>query len=219
MSTAADIIQRVRSVLVDPDGVRWSDSLLLEYISEAQRTVALIKPSSYSKHETVQLSQGTVQDLPEDGQLLIDVTASMGSDGNTPSGSISQIDRTILSASVPDWRNSEASAIARHFIYDDRAPLKFEVYPPQTNPAGHVQLIYGAIPEEVTSDSDVLALPSTYDVPVRYLVLSYCYGRSTSAQDFNKSFSYEDRAYMLLTGRKRSKQEMHPNLMQERDKR
>lgn len=219
MTTANDLIARVKTTLVDPNGTRWSDPRLLEYVNEAQRMITLLKPSSYTKTDSLQLVAGTLQTLPADGHMLIDIVASMGADGDTPGGAISQIDRTILNTSVSSWRNHTASMNTRHYIYDDRAPESFEVYPPQPDPAGYVQMVYAATPPEITDGANELSLPEIYDTPMRYLVLALCYSMQTSAQDLNKAASYEARAQSMVLGRKVTKQEMHPEQTAERTKR
>lgn len=219
MSTAGEIISRVTKTLFDEGFDRWTEAELLEYITDSQREVVLLKPSAFTKNESFQLVAGTLQSLPATGLILIDVVASMGADGLTPGQSVTQIDRTILESVRPNWRTNIANVNARHYMFDDRDPKRFEVYPPQPDPAGYIQVIYAASPDAITANTDVLALDSIFDTPVYYLTLARCFSKTTGTQDFNKAAMYQQLAVNLITGRKVTKQEIHPEQMQERVKR
>ncbi len=65
MATAELIINRVRTQLIDTGPAqRWSDEELLRWVSDGQRMIALAVPSAVSKRVTVQLIEGTLQELP-----------------------------------------------------------------------------------------------------------------------------------------------------------
>lgn len=213
MTTAAEIISRVGVTLFDQAGTRWSESELLEYLTDAQRQIALLKPSAYTKNVSWQLSAGTLQSLPADGVLLIDILSNNGG------GAVTQVDRTVLEGTRPNWRNDSANINARHYLYDDRDQTHFEVYPAQPATAGVVQLSYCAEPPVVGATTDELVLSAIYDIPVYYFVLARCYSKTTGTQDFAKAAAYQDIAISLVTGRKVSKQAIHPEQIAERTKR
>ena len=219
MSLASEIISRVSKTLFDDAGVRWVEAELLEYLTDAQREVVLLKPTAYTINQSVQLTQGTLQSLPVDGLILIDVLANMGADGSTPGRSVTQIDRTVLESVRPDWRAETESIAARHYMFDDRDPQKFEVYPPQPATAGYVQVVFGASPPVISAPETALTLATIYDTAIYYLVLARCFTKSTGTQDFMKASSYQQLAVGLITGRKQTKQQLHPEQLQERVKR
>lgn len=219
MTTAGEICNKAATTLFDDTHIRWALSELVGHLSDAQRDVVMLKPAAYTLIAAHQLEPGTVQNLPADGVALIDIGGNMGADGATPGRSVTQIDRTILESSRPDWRSSTANIAARHFIYDNRAPHQFEVWPPQPDPAGYVNLIYAAVPARLADENATISLPDIYATPLYYLVLSYAYAKSTGAQDFNKAMGYQQMAHQMITGRKVSKQELHPEQMAERAKR
>lgn len=219
MTTAGEIAARVSKTLFDEAHGRWAETEIIGYVSDAQREVALLKPSAYTLNSSIQLEPGTTQSLPANGALLIDVLSSMGADGLTPGQSVTQIDRTVLESVRPNWRTVNGSMATRHFIYDDRDPLHFEVYPPQPDPAGYLQITYAAIPAVLVNAVDVIALADIYVTPIYYLALARCFAKTTGAQDFNKASAYQQLGVSLITGRKQSKQEIHPEQLQERVKR
>lgn len=219
MTIAGDIIDRAAITLFDDTKVRWSEAELLQYLSDAQREAVLLDPSAFTKNQAVQLAPGTVQTLPADGLALVDLGGNMGANGATPGRSVSQVGRTDLEASRPDWRAMTANGAAQHFLYDDRDPTRFEVYPPQPNPGHYVQVVYAAEPPAITATTDPVALASMYDTALYYLVLARAFTKSSSTQDFTKAAGYQQIAHSLIVGRKATKQELHPTQLQERTKR
>lgn len=219
MTIAGEICGRASTTLFDETNVRWKEAELLEYLSDAQREAVLLKPTAFTKNEAVQLQPGTVQSLPAGGVALIDIGGNMGADGSTPGPGVTQIDRTVLESVRPDWRAATASVTAKHYLYDDRDPTRFELYPPQPDPAGYVQISYGAEPPKLSDVGDELSLSAIYDTALYYLVLARAFTKSSGTQDFNKAVGFQRIAHELITGRKVTKQELHPEQMQERSKR
>ncbi|MBL3825164.1 MULTISPECIES: phage adaptor protein [unclassified Marinobacter] len=219
MTTAGEICSRASKTLFDETRVRWKEAELLEYLSDAQKEAVLLKPTAFTKNEAAKLQPGTVQSLPAGGVALVDIGGNMGPNGQTPGRGVTQIDRTVLESVRPDWRTETASVTAKHYLYDDRDPTRFEIYPPQPDPAGYVQISYGAEPPEVTAVGDELSLSAIYDTALYYLVLARAFTKSSGTQDFNKAIGFQRIAHELITGRKLTKQELHPEQMQERSKR
>lgn len=218
MSTAAFIISRVGKTLFDEAGVRWNEAELLEYITDAQKQIVLLKPSAYTLNAAVQLVPGTVQAIPAAGVQFIDLGANMGSAGTTAGSAVTKIDRKELDAYRPGWRAMTAVMQARHYIYDDRDPTRYEIFPPQPNPAGYVRLMYSAVPAVVSSAASELTLSAIYDTPIYFFVLARCFTKATSTQDLNKAAAYQNLAVQLVTGKKQAMLEMHPTQQQERTK-
>lgn len=219
MTTAGEICSRASKTLFDETQVRWKEAELLEYLSDAQKEAVLLKPTAFTKNEAAKLQPGTVQSLPAGGVALVDIGGNMGADGTTPGRGVTQIDRTVLESVRPDWRAAKASVTAKHYLYDDRDPTRFEIYPPQPDPAGYMQISYGAEPPALSDVDDDLSLSAIYDTALYYLVLARAFTKSSGTQDFNKAIGFQRIAHELITGRKLTKQELHPEQMQERSKR
>lgn len=219
MTTAGEIVTRAARTLFDETNTRWGEAELLEYLSDAQREAVNLKPTAYSKSEAVPLQPGTRQTLPAGAVSLIDIGGNLGADGDTPGVSITQVDRTILEAVRPSWRSSTPNISAKHYLYDDRDPAAFEVWPPQPDPAGYAHATFAAETPVLSSTDDELALSAIYDTALYYLVLSRAYSKTSGTQDYNKALGFQRIAHELIVGRKMTKQEMHPEQMQERVKR
>ena len=73
-----DVIDKVQEVLQDTGGVRWDQTNeLLEWLNDAQREIALLKPDATSENTTVTLVTGTKQTIPSDGNRLLRVVRNM----------------------------------------------------------------------------------------------------------------------------------------------
>lgn len=158
MSNASDIIDRVRDQLVDTDDVkRWSDTELLRWVSDGQRTIALAVPSAASKREVIQLAEGTLQELPDDAHLLLSVIRNMGTNGSTPGRAVRLVTREVMDAQNPDWHSTPAATVVRNYIFDTQERTSFWVYPP-SNGQGYVQVNYAYVPDELASTDSELEI-------------------------------------------------------------
>ena len=157
--TASDVLTRAADIIQDQTNVRWPSDELLRYLNDARREVAIARPDLYATTASVTLAAGTKQSLPSDGMRLMDVTRNMPS-GN-PGAAMRIVEREILDAQKPNWHLETQTAGLKHFMYDERNPRVFYVYPPAT--AGHqVELVYGKTPTEITNTSTQLADEDIY---------------------------------------------------------
>lgn len=174
-----DIVDRVTDLLLDKDradeDARWTDDELLRWLNDSRMAIITRQPSACSRLSVVTLAAGTAQTIPTDGTMLLDVVRNMGADGVTPGRSIRRADRQDIDDYDPDWHTATPAAAASQFTYDDRAPRYFFVNPPvQANTK--IQIIYAAIPAEVTD------LNGTLDIELEYMdaVVNYVAYRAKS---------------------------------------
>lgn len=137
-----DVISRVRRILVD-EGVRWTDSELLQWLGDAQRIIVLQKPDANAVTADVAALAGTRQTLPSGAFQLLDVVKG-------PTGrAVRPTTRAALDAENPLWHTAAQSNVTRHYVYDAKTPDVFWVYPPAT--AGTLlTIIYSAPPPQPT---------------------------------------------------------------------
>ena len=170
-----ELLGRVTSTLQDPDYVRWDKDELIGWASEAQVAIAKT-PGAYSKRSVVHMVEGTVQHLPDDAWELLSITRNVDEDG-VPLTPVRLTTRSLLDVYFPQWHMISERPLVENYIYDDRFPKEFSVYPPNDG-TGNLEVIYAAIPADLVSEEDELELDDSY-VPA---LVSYVLYRATSKE-------------------------------------
>lgn len=147
--TAQQVIDKAETILQDVTNVRWPATELLGWLNDGQREIVLLKPDAYTRSVATALIAGTKQSIPSDGIRLIEVVRNAGTAGATPGDVIRSIDGKILNDQVPGWHAVTGAVPTQHFIYDERDPKRFYVYPPQPTPPQFVELVYSASPIDI----------------------------------------------------------------------
>jgi hypothetical protein len=149
-TTLGNILDRATTVLQDTTNTRWPQSELVGWINDSYKEIVLLKPDANTQSSTVSLAAGTRQKLADAGSinlpsalLVIDVPRNMAA--LSDKGVIRHIKRQILDDQVPTWHNSTQSVNIKHWIFDDRVPKEFFVYPPAAAGA-QVEIIYSSVP-------------------------------------------------------------------------
>ena len=173
MALASVILEKASVTLKDPDFVRWTKDELLDWVSEAQVAIARV-PGAYSVTTVLPLVEGTRQTLPDDAWGLITVLRNCEEDGY-PLTPIRLVTRELLDASLPWWHTEAGKPLVETYVYDERDPHHFYVYPPNDG-EGHCELTYQGIPAPVTSEDTELVLDNSY-LPA---ILSYVLFRAFS---------------------------------------
>lgn len=148
--TPTEILTRAADILQDTGNVRWPQAELLRYLNDGRRELAIHRPDVYSTVYTMTLVAGSKQTIPSDGNKFIDVVRNINAN-DTPGRAVRIIEREILDAQNPNWHTSTSSNNTRHFMFDERAPKTFYVYPAATS--GHkLEVIYSKNPVDITSE-------------------------------------------------------------------
>jgi len=164
--TGNELIARAGTLLNDPDHTRWSVLQLLDSIHDAQRDIVARKPDAYTKTASTVLTVSEVKhSLPSDAIMLLDVTRNMGTNGSTPGKIPTRIEKAVLDQQWPSWMAASANAEVDHWMYDEKDPLHFWVYPvqPASSP-GYVELVYSAVPPQLVKTWQPSAGSSVFKV-------------------------------------------------------
>ncbi len=145
--TAQSIIQRVVDTLQDPTSIRWPVDELVRYLNDAQRQIILHRPDASSKALAHTLVAGSAQELPTDGAKLLDV---IGNSGGTKRGVTLIRDRKILDVTIPGWHALTGATEILHYLYDERDPQRFHVYPPAAASGASLNIVYSPYPSDIT---------------------------------------------------------------------
>ena len=171
--TAQNIISKVRIILQDPDAVRWDNDELLGWLNDAQREIVLLKPDANSKAQDLPLSVSgeTRFSIADEGISLIDIVRNKT--GNKRA--IRQINREVLDAQKQEWHNDSPSGEIKYFIFDDRNPRSFLVFPP-SNGAAVVETVISKSPSAIGL-TDVIELDDIYANVIADYVLYRAYSK------------------------------------------
>jgi hypothetical protein len=178
----SSIISEVSTDIFDPNNVRWSESVLLNFYNSAERQIVYFKPTSYIVSGVYELVEGTKQDLPdgtnsfqdpdsntlEQSIELIRVLRNMGTDGETVGDDVYTVTPADMDELYPGWRTATASATVQNVVYDPKIRIGFEVYPPQpSSDMGWLEIIYSGVPTAITSTGQNMNLRSEYAEPIK----------------------------------------------------
>lgn len=182
---ASDIIDRARLVLNDTVATyRWADSEFFKWINDGQRAIVLVRPDASVSVETLTCAAGTKQSLPAGAIRLLDVTRNINAD-NSVGRAVRLVDRDILDSQDPNWHADTQQAVVKNYIYDNRSPNVFYVYPPAKS-TSKVEIVISKNPTDVTATSSSLALADIYAEPLLNYVLFRAYNKdaefATNAQ-------------------------------------
>lgn len=177
--TAANVLARASAIIQDQTNVRWPEAELLNWLNDGRREICIARPDLYATISVVSLAAGTKQQIPADGARFLDAYRNMAADGLAPGAAVRPTEREILDAQLPDWHTATA-AITKHFMFDERVPRFFYVYPPAVANA-KLEIAYSQTPTDIT----VTTTPLTQeDIYTGALVDYICY------RCFNKDASY-----------------------------
>lgn len=163
---AQQILDRVREQLIDNDvQQRWSDPELLRFISDGQRTIAAVDPAAAQTVTVFKMVEGTRQQLPADGNMLLSVIRNMGLDGLVPNRAVRLVKRDILDNQDPNWHSATKVTVVYNYIFDPSEQRAFFVYPP-SNGLGYIEVNYSFTPAEITTAATAISLPDIYLTPL-----------------------------------------------------
>lgn len=182
---ASDIIDRARLVLNDTVATyRWADSEFFKWINDGQRAIVLVRPDASVSVETMTCAAGTKQALPSGAIRLLDVSRNINAD-NSAGRAVRLVDRDILDSQNPNWHSDTQETAVKNYLYDNRSPNVFYVYPPAKS-TSKLEIVISKNPTDVTATTSTLALADIYSEALLNYVLFRAYSKdaefATNAQ-------------------------------------
>lgn len=173
----ASLLVRAGDLLQDVTNIRWTQDEMLRWVNDGQREIVLQRPEASAVNGPVLLAAGTKQTLPALGLRLLDLPRNMGVGGATPGRAIRLVQREVLDAQLPDWHSGTASVPVKHFMFDERNPRNYYVYPPvPASPAAYAEAIYSTSPTDCTLNGN-LNLDDIYGNVILDYILYRCYSK------------------------------------------
>lgn len=163
----SDITDRVSELLQDNDAttpnVTWTVPELIGWVNDSIRALIGVRPDASSTTVSMLLSAGTKQSLGTSDSKLLRVSRNMGSDGSTPGKVITLADMETMDRFNPNWHTDAASTVVSNYLYDERRPKEFWVYPQvPASPAVYVEVMKSVIPADVAAVGDTLPVDAIY---------------------------------------------------------
>lgn len=154
--TAQSIVHRATGLLQDPTSIRWPVNELVRFLNDGQREVVMARPDSINVTATMTLAAGTRQDLDSAGLSvapvkLMEITRNMAA--TSAKKAVRMTQRSWLDAQIPGWHSVTASVNILHYMFDQRDPKTFYVYPPATTSA-QLEINYSGYPTAITEPAD-----------------------------------------------------------------
>lgn len=197
-----DFIDRVRNVLQETstDGVRWSNPELVGYLNEAYQFILTLAPEASTDNSEFSCAAGAKQSVPVNAIRLIDVVGNL--EGSMLP--VQQVDRSDMDKMRPGWRGEAGSKSQEKFMYDERDPRTFYVYPPAL--VGSLLEIVTVVEidkHDVDTDYEDTAvfflLNDRYIIPAQEYILYCCYRKDAEdGGNFALSQAYMKNAYNAL---------------------
>ncbi|BDQ35928.1 hypothetical protein SYK_02880 [Pseudodesulfovibrio nedwellii] len=181
-------------------GERWpwnpvaGKASLVDFLNNGLRQIALNRPDSTSTTESVKLTDGVDQTIPDpavhDGASrkalsLIEVLCNMGTDGTTPGDQIYQ----VTMGDIKDTDDGTLGTEVDNYAYDvKRNASIYRVYPGvETGESVYVKLTYSAEPIPIATDDDDITIPETFSGPLMHWILYEIFVGDNSDANFNKA--------------------------------
>ena len=170
--TAADVIAKASTLLLDGDAVRWTAQELRGYLNDALRELVALKPTAKTATVNLTLAAGCKQALPAEYTVLSRVICNRIT-GN--SRAIQRLENAdIMDAVIPGWQHPSFlpySAAVASVIHDLADPRTFYVVPGNTGD-GIIEAVVGRMPAQIPvpgANPDLVASYTTaVDVPDIY---------------------------------------------------
>jgi len=178
--TAQNCMDKAEIILQDISNGRYGEPELLGWFNDGQRAVVGLKPDAYVKDVAVALVAGINQTIPTTGMALIGLSHNMGVGGETPGDIIRLISRSHLDAQRPSWPTDAESATVLFYMFDDRKPRIFQVYPKQPAASmGYVWMTYTDTPADIAKDKTIL-LADIYAIPLQHYIVAMALSKDPS---------------------------------------
>jgi hypothetical protein len=171
VTTAQVIMDDAEVILSDSSNERWAATELLAWVNSGMKEISMVKSDAYTVHAAVILVEGSLQSLPSTGFQLLDISHNMGTDGSTVGDAIRLTDRRILDVENLNWHSETGAAAVKYYMYDERVPTKFFVYPQQPSSSfGYVYMHYCAVPTEIAVGAYILVSDLYRNVLLDYVL-------------------------------------------------
>ncbi len=201
---ASSIIDKARIILNDPNGTRWGEAELLDWLNDGQKEAVRVKPDINPVTTVIRLVTGTRQTLS--GIVFIDVIRNMGEDTTTPGKAARKIIKGTLDEMLPGWHSSPESSEVTFACAEINNPRVFYVYPPQpSSNQGSLEVVQSEIPIKIPTIDDPITINDVYETALIDYVLSRAFGKDAEyAAEGDKAMTYYQKFISAIASQDRA---------------
>ena len=191
-TSVSDLNRRLSNILNDEDMIRYTFAERIDWMNEAVVAIANRQPQSQTTTGLLQLDEGCKQVMPQEAVKLLEVRNNLSIDGSE-GAAITQTTLTEMDAAAPGWRNGTKKTAVRQFMFDDRDPKRFWVWPPVVG-GTLIDITYIRIPQPITESDSNLPIHDEYAEAVLNFVAYRCllkdseYANGSTAAAFYQAF-------------------------------
>ncbi|HEY0964095.1 MAG TPA: DUF6682 family protein [Pseudomonadales bacterium] len=128
MTKMVDLAALVSKGLGDPSNVSFDlEEDIYPWLAEADKTILNFRPDANTTSTVITTVAGSKQSIPEGHIRLIDVPCNIHPSSGAELRDVTLKPRGELS---PGWRTIAQVDIVENYMFDDRNPTEFEVFPP-----------------------------------------------------------------------------------------
>lgn len=208
-TTVEDINDRLSNILNDVDMIRYPHSERIDWMNEAIVAIANRQPESQTVTAYLQLDSGSKQTLPEGGVKVLEVRNNLAG-GGEEGQAITQTTLTEMDAAAPGWRTGTRKDVVRQFMFDDRDPKQFWVWPP-VNGGTIIDIAYLRLPPRITESDPYLPIPDEFAEAVLNFVAYRCTLKDSEYANGNTAAGFYQAFLAALGQKEESEMKASPN--------
>lgn len=178
-----ELAARITTVLRDTGYDSWTLPSIHDAILEAEKTIVIFRPDASAVDREFACVEGIRQSLAAltgpAAYRLLKVKYNLSSEG-FPGRSIYLVSEGDLDAMHPDWRSDPVGTAIREFMFDQREPLLFYIYP-RVAAGTKCQISYSAVPAAygVVDENTVTNISDLYAPMIIEFALYRLFGHDT----------------------------------------
>lgn len=190
--TVKSLIEGVQKTqLNDVEKVTWTDDVLLLALNQALSMLILVRPDVTATFDEFVCIAGTRQTIPKEATRLLKVVRNIKANG-VLGRAVRLVNQHDLDSADPNWHSGTPKDTAKEYMFDDRSPRWFYVYPPVL--AGvKLEIEYALFPKYAETLADTLSVDAIYQQPLQefmlYKLLSGEGGQGQGMQHYNNALS------------------------------
>lgn len=194
------------------EGVRWTNQELVEYLNDAYRFLVEVEPEAFADNSEFECAAGTRQEIPANASRLIAVKRNI--DGRMMP--VTATDSETLGRVRPYWHSENPTNEQELFVYDERDPKRFYVYPPAVE-GSLIEIVCAMEPEKhlVThyedNETQLRTTDRHYPALLNYILFRAFDKDGDGYGNFQRGQSYLAAAYNSLGAKLQNAARVSPN--------